>query len=378
MHNRFICSIFAVTIHKCANMQVDFLNLQRVNESFGSELKEAVNRVVSSGWYLLHTEVEAFEQEFADYLGVKHCVGCGNGLDALTLVLMAWKEQLGWQDGDEVIVPSNTFIATVLAVSRAGLKPVFCEPNLEDALIDVNRIEALITEHTRCIIPVHLYGQTCDMERIMQIAKAHGLKVLEDACQAHGAEGVAQADAAAYSFYPGKNLGALGDGGCIVTNDEELAQQVRSLANYGQSVKYTHLCKGVNSRLDEVQAAVLRVKLRRLDKDNARRREIASYYHENLKGIVSVPWIPAHPFRHVFHVYAIRMEHRDELQKSLREKGIQTLIHYPIPPHRQQAYREFQHLHLPIAEEWGRTELSLPMSPVMTDEEVEAVCNGFK
>ena len=332
-------------------MQVDFLNLQRVNESFGSELKEAVNRVVSGGWYLLHTEVEAFEREFADYLGVKHCVGCGNGLDALTLVLMAWKEQLGWQDGDEVIVPSNTFIATVLAVSRAGLKPVFCEPNLEDALIDVNRIEALITEHTRCIIPVHLYGQTCDMERIMQIAKAHGLKVLEDACQAHGAEGVAH---------------------------EELAQLVRSLANYGQSVKYTHICKGVNSRLDEVQAAVLRVKLRRLDKDNARRREIASYYHENLKGIVSVPRIPAHPSRHVFHVYAIRTEHRDELQKSLREKGIQTLIHYPIPPHRQQAYREFQHLHLPIAEEWGRTELSLPMSPVMTDEEVEAVCNGFK
>lgn len=357
-------------------MQVDFLNLQRVNESFGSELTEAVNRVVSSGWYLLHSEVEAFEREFADYLGVRQCVGCGNGLDALTLVLMAWKEQMGWQDGDEVIVPSNTFIATVLAVSRAELKPVFCEPRWDDALMDVERVEALITERTRCLLPVHLYGQTCQMERIKEIAKAHGLKVLEDACQAHGAEGVAQGDAAAFSFYPGKNLGALGDGGCVATNDDALAQQVRCLANYGQSVKYTHLCKGVNSRLDEVQAAVLRVKLRRLDKDNARRREIAACYSENLKDRVTVPLMPACPSRHVFHVYAIRTDCRDEWQKSLKEKGIQTLVHYPIPPHRQQAYREFQHLHLPIAEEWGRTELSLPMSPVMTDEEVEAVCRA--
>ena len=368
-------------------MQVDFLNLKRINESFGQKLTGAVERTVRSGWYLLHDETEAFEHEFAGYNGVRYCVGVGNGLDALTLVLMAWRDMYAWQTGDEVIVPANTFIATVLAVSRAGLTPVFCEPNRSDALMDVTQLDTLLTERTRCIIPVHLYGQLCDMETIGRFARQHRLLLLEDACQAHGAQRLdtqsgqlkragAWGDAAAFSFYPGKNLGALGDGGCVCTNDGDLALRVRQLANYGQTAKYIHDFQGVNSRLDELQAAVLRVKLRRLDADNERRRQIARFYSDHIRteGMVLPPVLEGDEAqRHVYHLYAVRHPQRDDLQQKLREQGVHTLIHYPVPPHKQRAYAAFAAQSFPEAEAWASEELSLPMSPVLTDEEVEYV-----
>lgn len=359
-------------------MKVDFLNLQRITASFGGEVENAVRRVVSSGWYLLGEETMAFEREWADSVGVRHAIGCSNGLNALTLVLLAWKEIEGWQDGDEVVLPAQTFVATALAVSRAGLKPVFCDVRKEDALLDVVLLENVLTERTRCLIPVHLFGKVCNMTEILAMAHRHGLKVLEDACQAHGAHGVGVADAAAFSFYPGKNLGALGDAGAVVTNDYELASMVRRLANYGQSQKYVHDYQGVNSRMDEVQAAVLRVKLRRLGADNSRRIEIAQRYSEALnevEGLV-VPAVPTDG-SHVFHIYPLRCTQRDETQRRLAQQGIQTLIHYPCIPSKQRAYALYRHLSFPQAEAWAQTELSLPISPVMTEDEVEEVISCF-
>lgn len=355
-------------------MNVDFLNLQRVNASFGDELEAAVQRVVRSGWYLRGDETAAFEREWADYVGAAHCVGCGNGLDALTLVLTAWKLMYQWQDGDEVIVPSNTFIATVLAVSRAGLRPVFCEPHLGDALMNADLLEGLHTERTRALIPVHLYGMRCDMQAINAFADRHALHVLQDACQAHGA---VQGGTAAWSFYPGKNLGALGDAGCITTDDALLAQRVRQLGNYGSIVKYVHDFQGCNSRLDELQAAVLRVKLRRLERDNQRRRQIADYYGKAVSSLSYDAAVQEVTAPTAYHIYALRSPHRDALQQHLRQAGIQTLIHYPTPPHKQKAYSTYASLHLPVADAWARTELSLPMSPVMTDDEVEFVAKSL-
>ncbi|MCD8237128.1 MAG: DegT/DnrJ/EryC1/StrS family aminotransferase [Prevotellaceae bacterium] len=385
-------------------MYIKFLDLQKVNNSFGKELRDAVVNVVASGWYLHGHETETFEREFAEYIGTSHCIGVGNGLDALTLVLAAWKQMYGWNDGDEVIVPANTFIATVLAVSRVGLKPVFCEPKVHDALIDTALIEKLVNERTRCIVPVHLYGQVCDMAAVMSVAQTYGLKVLEDACQAHGAvyhtssrcvESASQVldgcragnlgDAAAFSFYPGKNLGCLGDGGCITTGDGDLASVVRSMANYGQKEKYVHCLKGFNSRLDEVQAAVLRVKLRRLDADNRRRMEVAHRYTEVLSSLcsdcnggVKVPEKENAAGSHVYHIYALRTLNRDCFQRVLAEKGVQTLIHYPCPPHKQEAYREYSGLCFPVAEQWAREELSLPISQVITDDEVDFVLRAVE
>lgn len=380
-------------------MYVKFLDLQKINASFGKELRDAVVNVMDSGWYLHGHETEAFECEFAEYIGTSYCIGVGNGLDALMLVLAPWKQMYGWNDGDEVIVPANTFIATVLAVSRVGLKPVFCEPKAHDALIDTALIEKLVNERTRCIIPVHLYGQVCDMDAVRSVAQRYGLKVLEDACQAHGAVyhtsslcggTVSQVlnghragnlgDAAAFSFYPGKNLGCIGDGGCITTNDGDLASMVRSMANYGQKEKYVHCLKGFNSRLDELQAAVLRVKLRRLDADNHRRMEVAHRYTEVLSSLcsdcnggVKVPEKEKTMGSHVYHIYALRTLNRDYFQHILAEKGVQTLIHYPCPPHKQEAYKEYADLCFPVAEQWAREELSLPISQVLTDEEVDFV-----
>ncbi len=365
-------------------MKVRFLDLQRVNASFGSPLTEAVERVVAGGWYLHGRETEAFEREFAEFIGVDCCVGCGNGLDALTLVLMAWRELYGWAEGDEVIVPTNTFIATALAVTRAGLRPVFCDPRREDALMDVTGLASLVNARTRCLIPVHLYGRVCQMDRICDFAADRHLLVLEDACQAHGAVSRAMGqragalgDAAAFSFYPGKNIGALGDGGCVTTRQPELAQIVRSLANYGQTEKYVHDRLGVNSRLDEVQAAVLRVKLHRLEADNARRIEIARHYSASISTggvVVATPQVASDDVPdNVFHVYPLRVGRRDAVRSRLAEQGIETLIHYPLPLHHQRAYAACASLSRPVAEDWCATELSLPVSPVMTDEEVEAV-----
>lgn len=360
-------------------MEVKFLDIPKITASFGEALTMASESVINQGWYIGGNEVTLFESEFARYIGAEYSVGVGNGLDALALVLSAWKLMYGWDDGDEVILPGNTFIATALAVSNVGLKPVLCDVGEADALIDVSDIQRCLTNRTRVIIPVHLYGQICDINSVINIALRHGLKVLEDACQAHGAiclhgKAGALGHAAAFSFYPGKNLGALGDGGCVTTNDAELASIVRRMSNYGQSSKYVHELKGVNSRLDELQAAFLRVKLRRLDDDNARRKAIAMLYNNGISNSsIKVPALPSDIDSHVYHVYPVRTSKRDELQEFLKENGVETLIHYPCPIHHHKAYSEYANQSLPVSEMWSQEELSIPMSPVLTNEEVEYV-----
>ncbi len=357
---------------------INYFELQRVSESFEPELSEAVNRVIKSGWYLQGKENAAFEESFAKYCGAGYCVGTGNGMDALTLIFMAYQRQHIMQEGDEVIVPANTCIATIIGVLRAGLKPVLCEPLWETCNMDPDRIEALITSRTRAILPVHLYGRCADMNPILDMARHHHLKVVEDVAQAHGAvyEGKRAGhlgDAAAFSFYPSKNLGALGDGGAVVTDDEEVAALVRSLGNYGSSAKYVYPYKGINSRLDELQAAILSVKLRRLDQDNERRRCIArKYMNEIQNDLLTLPRMDKWE-QVVFHIFPVFSPCRDRLQAFLVEEGIQTLIHYPIPPHKQKALAEYSSLSLPVTERIHREELSLPLSPLMTDEEVEQV-----
>ncbi len=357
---------------------VRFLDLKQITDSFEPMLSQEVMRVVQSGWYLLGDEVSRFEKAFADYCDAQYCVGVANGLDALTLIWMAMREMYGWQAGDEVIVPANTYIASILSVTRAGLTPVLCEPHADDALIDASRAETLITSRTKAIMVVHLYGQVCDMDAIKLVASARSLKIVEDCAQAHGAlyRGVrvgSLGHAAAFSFYPGKNLGALGDGGAVVTSDKQLARTVRAMANYGSSEKYVNRYKGVNSRLDELQAAVLSLKLPRLDADNDRRRRIARRYlremvHPDVRPLNLHSWLG-----HIFHLFVVRSSRRDELQAHLASCGIQTLIHYPIPPHKQEAYKEWNHFSLPITESIHREVLSLPISPVMTDDEVTRV-----
>lgn len=362
---------------------ISYLDLKKINDSFEPELSETVVRVTRSGWYLLGKEVENFERKFADYCGVSHCVGTGNGLDALTLIFMAYVTMGDMQKGDEVIVPANTYIASILAVLRAGLKPVFCEPRPDTCNIDPERIEELITPRTKAIMTVHLYGRVCEMDSINETARKYGLKVVEDCAQAHGVlyKGKKRAgnlgDAAGFSFYPGKNLGALGDAGAVTTQDGNLAARVRELANYGSSVKYVNVHKGINSRLDELHAAVLSLKLDRLDEDNDKRRKIASRYIEEIHHPdISLPFL-GEPSAHVFHVFAILAKHREALQLYLRNNGVQTLIHYPIPPHRQEALKEFDNLSLSITERIHAEELSLPISPMLTEEEVSYVIEAI-
>lgn len=362
-------------------MSVAFLDLKALHAALHGELGEAFGRVLASGWFVLGPELEAFEAEFASYCGVRHCIGVGNGLDALHLILKA----CGIGPGDEVIVPANTFIATWLAVSHCGARPVPVEPLPDTYNIDPQRIETAITPHTRAIMPVHLYGQPADMDPILAIAGKYGLKVIEDAAQAHGARYKGRrtgglGHAAGFSFYPGKNLGALGDGGAITTNDDELAKRIRCLRNYGSEMKYRHELPGFNSRLDELQAAFLRVKLRHLDDWNARRREIASAYLVGLSGTgLDLPRVPSWADT-VWHLFVVRSRARQTLQASLATLGIQTLIHYPAPPHLQAAYR---HLglgegSLPIAETMSREILSLPMDPFLTDADREKVIAAIK
>jgi dTDP-4-amino-4,6-dideoxygalactose transaminase len=360
--------------------QVPFLDLKALYLEVKEEMDTAYRRVMESGWYILGQEVAAFEQEFAGYCGVKHCIGVGNGLDALHLILRAM--EIG--PGDEVIVPANTYVATWLAVTYAGAIPVPVEPDERTYNIDPNRIEEAITPRTRAILPVHLYGQPADMDPILEIAKRHNLKVIEDAAQAHGARYKGKrigrlGDAAGFSFYPGKNLGALGDGGAVTTNDDVLADRIRALRNYGSRVKYHNELKGFNSRLDELQAAFLSVKLRKLDEWNARRKVIADIYLKGLAEVpdLTLPYVPdwAEP---VWHLFVVRTFERDQLQKHLAGQGIQTLIHYPVPPHKQGAYKELNHLVLPISERVHREVLSLPMSPVMDDGHVQCVLDALK
>ena len=356
---------------------VKFLDLKKVNERFRGEMETAVGRVLDSGWYLLGKEAEAFEEEFAAFCGVKHAIGCANGLDALKLIVKA----LGIGPGDEVIAPANTYIASLIAISASGATPVLVEPELSSYLIDSAKLEEKITSRTKAVMVVHLYGRTCDMGTINAIAKRHGLKVIEDCAQAHGAvfgdRRVGNlGDAAGFSFYPGKNLGCLGDGGAVTTNDDGLAKKIRALRNYGSDVKYHFPYRGTNSRLDEIQAAWLRVKLPQLDADNARRAEIAARYcREIANPAITLPVAPdgKRGLTNVWHVFPVRTERRDAFQAYLTEKGVQTVIHYPIPPHRQPAYTEWHGLSLPITEKIHGTVISLPISPVMDESEVTEV-----
>ncbi len=355
---------------------IRFLDLKVLNDSFEPCLTQAVEEVMRSGWYLQGERNRSFEEHFAHYCGTHHCVLVGNGMDALTLILRAYKTMLGWADGDEVIVPANTFVATILAIREAGLKPVLCEPSMQDYLIDTNRMQELLTERTRAVMPVHLYGRVCDMPTICRWAQTHGLKVVEDAAQAHGAiyrgkRTGSLGDAAGFSFYPGKNLGAMGDAGCVTTNDDELARLVRMMGNYGSGEKYVFRYKGMNSRTDEMQAAILDVKLPRLDADNERRRQIALMYSRGIENpLITLPSMPQAVEEHVFYVYPVRCPARQQLQDYLRARGISTLIHYPIPPHKQEAFDEWNQCRLPVTERIHREILSLPISPLLTDGQV--------
>lgn len=366
-------------------MNVPHLDLGGINARDRTELIAAFTRVLDGGWYVLGKEVEAFECEYAAYCGTRHCVGVGNGLEALVLILRAWMELGALKPGDEVIVPANTYIATILAITENALTPVLVEPDPATFNLDPARIEKQIGPRTRAILPVHLYGQTADMSAISAIARKHGLKVIEDCAQAHGARhaGVragALGDAAGHSFFPSKNFGALGDAGAVTTNDDALADALRALRNYGSHRKYENVYKGVNSRLDELQAALLRVKLPRLDADNARRREIARRYLDTIRHPqIALPASGMHN-ESVWHVFVVRSPARDALQAHLANCGIATLIHYPIPPHHQPAYLEWKTRAYPITEQIHREVLSLPISPVMSDVQVDAVvraCNNW-
>lgn len=364
-------------------MIVPFLDLQKINQQYQSELKEACSRVIDSGWYIMGNELAQFEAEFASYCGTKHTIGVANGLDALILVIRAWKELGKLQAGDEVIVQANTYIASVLAITENDLVPVLVEPNPTTYNLDPQIVRDAITDKTKLILPVHLYGQLSPMPEIMAIAKEFGLLVLEDCAQAHGAEINGKragnwGDAAGFSFYPGKNLGALGDAGAITTNDDQLAQTIKALRNYGSHKKYENLYQGVNSRLDEIQAAMLRVKLRHLEAETARRQHIAQTYRTNISNsLITLPQVNEE-LAHVWHLFVVRCDNREDLQQHLSDMGIQTLIHYPIPPHKQQAYgRHYADLQLPLTELIHQQVLSIPLDPTMNDENIVKVISAM-
>lgn len=359
-------------------MQVPFLDIKSITAKYAELIRQSVNETIDSGWYILCDKVRTFEQEFADYCGVKHCIGVANGLEALILILRAYKELGVMADGDEVIVPANTYIASILAISANNLTPILVEPDINSYLIDVNKIEEKITAKTKAIMVVHLYGQATPMEKIWQLAQKYNLKVIEDSAQAHGAyyqdkRCGSLGNASGFSFYPGKNLGALGDGGAVTTDDDELAITLRALANYGSETKYKNMFKGINSRLDEIQAGILSVKLKFLDTDSQHRRDVANVYREQIVNPrIVLPGV-INETNHVWHIFAIRTKNRDELQKYLTAHGIETVIHYPIPPHKQQAYTELNHLVLPISEQIHAEVLSLPISQVQTMEQTRYV-----
>ncbi len=360
---------------------IKFLDLHKINERFRNEIDLRIKKVLDSGWYLLGKEDETFENNFAKFCGVRHCIGCANGLDALNLIIKGY----GFKDGDEIIVPANTYIASILAITMNGCIPVLVEPDIKTYNINPDLIEAAITPKTKAIMVVHLYGQAVQTEKIWDITNRYGLKIIEDSAQAHGAMYNGKktgnlGDASGFSFYPGKNLGCLGDGGCITTNDDELAAKIRAIRNYGSNVKYHNIYKGINSRLDEIQAAVLDVKLKHLDADNMCRREISKYYKENIKNPEIILPETYSENAHVWHIFAVRTKDRDKLQNYLTENDIQTLIHYPTPPHKQECYKEWNNLSFPVTEEIHKTILSLPISPVMEDDEVKKVVeviNGY-
>ncbi len=361
---------------------VEFLSLKELNAQMNEELKAASNRVIDSGWYIGGHELSFFEKEFASYCGAKECIGVANGLDALVLTFRAWKEMGKLKDGDEVIVPANTYIASVLAITENKLVPVFVEPDQFTYNLDPEKAKKAITSKTKAILPVHLYGQLADMPAIMKLAKEHNLLVLEDSAQAHGAmiNGVKAGnwgDASGFSFYPGKNLGALGDAGAITTNNSQLAEALRALRNYGSHEKYKNLFKGVNSRLDEIQAAFLSVKLKYLDAHTEMRRKVIAKYMEGIKNpLIQLPKI-VDPAQHVWHLFIIRCSERTKLQEHLKKDGVQTLIHYPIPPHKQDAYKEFNDFSIPLTELIHKEVLSLPLSPVISSSDIKQVIDSL-
>lgn len=353
---------------------IKFLDLKKINNRYREEIDSRIKNILDKGWYLQGEENENFTKNFANFCGTKFALGVANGLDALNLIIKAY----GFGNGDEIIVPANTYIATILAISENGCIPILVEPDIITYNINPDSIEEKITSKTKAIMVVHLYGQAVQMEKIWKIAKKYNLKIIEDSAQAHGA--IYQenrtgnlGDASGFSFYPGKNLGCIGDGGAVTTNDEELFNKIKAIANYGSDRKYHHIYKGINSRLDEIQAAVLDIKLKHLDSDNNKRREISKYYRENIKNSKIILPETYDEKSHVWHIFAVRTQNRDEFQKYLTEKGIQTIIHYPTPPHKQGAYKEWNNLSFPITEEIHNTILSLPISPVMTDSEIEKV-----
>jgi len=364
---------------------IKFLDLKKITDKYSAEIHEAVSRVIDSGWYLQGKETDAFEKNYSDYIGTNYAIAVANGLDALRLILRAYIEMELMHEGDEVIVPANTFIASILAITDNRLKPVFIEPDISTYQIDDDLIEKAITSRTKAVMIVHLYGQCAYTDKIGNICQKYNLKLIEDNAQAHGCmfnekKTGSLGDAAGHSFYPGKNLGALGDAGAVTTNCEKLAKTIRSLANYGFSEKYVSDYKGLNSRIDEIQAAILNVKLKYLDEDTEKRKSIAKYYLENITNDkIILPKINDWN-AHVFHLFPVLYGERDCLQKYLGENKIQTLIHYPIPPHKQQCYSAFNQIHLPVTERIHQQELSLPISPVMSIEECEyitSIINNF-
>ncbi len=364
---------------------INFLNLAKINNQYKEEITNAFARVLDSGWYIGGKELKAFETAFAEYCSVKFAIGVANGLDALTLTLRAWKIMGKLKDGDKVIVPANTYIASVLAITENKLLPVFVEPDVDTYNLSADNVEKHLDKSVKCILAVHLYGQICPMDKLKEIADKHDLLVLEDSAQAHGATlgGIKTGnwgDASGFSFYPGKNLGALGDAGMITTNDAELADVLTALRNYGSFKKYENIYVGVNSRLDELQAAILNIKLSHLDKENNVRRDIATYYRKHINNSkIKLPTVN-NECEHVWHLFVIQSEFRDALQKHLTENGIETLIHYPIPPHKQQAYLEYNHLSLPVTEKIHDSVLSLPIDTTMSDEDIKkvvSVVNSF-
>lgn len=357
---------------------IPFLDLKAINQQYETELKDACARVIDSGWYIMGNELTAFEQEFADYCGSKYAVGVANGLDALILVLRAWKEMGKLKDGDEVIVPANTYIASVLAISENNLTPILVEPDEGTFNLTVEGIKPHISPKTKVILPVHLYGQISPMDEIMQLANAHNLLVLEDCAQAHGTnlngkKAGSWGYAGAFSFYPGKNLGALGDAGAVTTDDKELATVLDALRNYGSHEKYKNKFKGVNSRLDEIQAAMLRVKLKHLPNEIKARQNVAKLYLNGIKNpLIELP-VVTNQEGHVWHLFVVKSDNREALSKYLLDNGVQTLIHYPTPPHRQSAYTEYALTCLPITEEIHEKVLSLPVSPVMKLSDIQYI-----
>jgi len=370
-----------------STLMIPFLDLRQVNSQYADEIHEATRRVIDSGWYLQGEEIQQFEKKYAEYIGTTYCVTCGNGLDALTLMLRAYIEMGTLRPGDEILVPANTFIATILAITDNNLTPVFIEPRLDTLQIDDSLILQSITPRTKAIMIVHLYGKCAYTDTIGDICRNHNLLLLEDNAQAHGCIAGRPGEAggrhtgslgssAAHSFYPGKNLGALGDAGAVTTDDAELASTIRSLSNYGSSKKYVFDYVGRNSRMDELQAAILRVKLSHLDADNAHRQQIAHFYNTNIcNPLITVPNLGSIeiPDSNVYHIFPILSPHRDALQQYLADQGVQTLIHYPIPPHQQRCYPQYHNLHLPVTELISQQELSLPISPVLTQDEASLI-----